>query len=217
MLQVHLTMFSSRRFCCYFLPGFIFQSVLIGGGYGTGRELAEFFLSAGPLTGLLGMLVSTLMWCLVRGVTFDLARSAQTYDYRSFSKFLLGRVWVLYELCYLFALVITLAVLGSAAGNILTETFRLPYFLGVAFVMASVAALVFKGSTRSYYATKAPSGYCSCHVVGRYCNHTVWFSCFSRSGLRGAHLGRFGCLCCPRHDSWPLETCLADCYTKFIR
>ena len=139
-------MFSSRQFRCYFLPGFIFQSVLIGGGYGTGRELVEFFLSTGPLTGLLGMLVSTLTWCLVCGVTFELARSAQTYDYRSFSKFLLGRAWVLYELYYLFALVITLAVLGSAAGNILTETFRLPYFLGVVFVMASVAALVFKGS-----------------------------------------------------------------------
>lgn len=139
-------MFSSPLFRRYFLPGFVFQSVLIGGGYGTGRELVEFFLSTGPLTGLLGMLVSTLTWCLVCGVTFELARSAQTYDYRSFSKFLLGRAWVLYELYYLFALVLTLAVLGAAAGSILTETFRLPYFLGVVIVMAAVAALVFKGS-----------------------------------------------------------------------
>ena len=29
----------------YLLPGFIFQSLIIGGGYGTGRELVEFFLS----------------------------------------------------------------------------------------------------------------------------------------------------------------------------
>ncbi len=42
------------------LPGFLFQSVLIGGGYATGRELVEFFLSAGPVGGLLGMLVATL-------------------------------------------------------------------------------------------------------------------------------------------------------------
>ena len=39
----------------YLLPGFIFQSVVIAGGYGTGRELVEFFLTQGPLGGLLGI------------------------------------------------------------------------------------------------------------------------------------------------------------------
>ena len=38
----------------YLLPGFVFQSIVIGGGYGTGRELVEFFLKFGPLGGLLG-------------------------------------------------------------------------------------------------------------------------------------------------------------------
>ena len=28
----------------YLVPGLVFQSVVIGGGYGTGREIAEFFL-----------------------------------------------------------------------------------------------------------------------------------------------------------------------------
>ena len=50
---------SLRRFL---LPGFVFQSVVIAGGYGTGRELAEFFLSEGPVGGLLAMAVSTLVW-----------------------------------------------------------------------------------------------------------------------------------------------------------
>ena len=51
----------------YFLPGFVFQSVVIAGGYGTGRELAEFFLSYGPLGGLLAMvLISTVIWSAVR-------------------------------------------------------------------------------------------------------------------------------------------------------
>ncbi len=29
------------RFARWFLPGFVFQSVIIGGGYATGRELVE--------------------------------------------------------------------------------------------------------------------------------------------------------------------------------
>ena len=32
----------------YLLPGFIAQSVLIAGGYGTGRELVEYFVQYGP-------------------------------------------------------------------------------------------------------------------------------------------------------------------------
>ena len=40
----------------YLLPGFVFQSVVIAGGYGTGREIVEYFLSYGPLGGLLRML-----------------------------------------------------------------------------------------------------------------------------------------------------------------
>ena len=45
----------------YLLPGLVFQSICIAGGYGTGRELAEFFLRFGPAGGLLGMLPATLI------------------------------------------------------------------------------------------------------------------------------------------------------------
>ena len=64
-------MFESPRFKKYFLPGFVFQSMVIGGGYGTGRELVEFFLRYGPLGGLLGMLFR-LHRDLVRGVRGDI-------------------------------------------------------------------------------------------------------------------------------------------------
>ena len=37
-----------RTFQRYLLPGFVFQSGVIAGGYGTGRELVEFFLPYGP-------------------------------------------------------------------------------------------------------------------------------------------------------------------------
>ena len=58
----------------YLLPGFVFQSVVIAGGYGTGRELVEFFLSQGPLGGLLAIGITTVIWSAVSMVTFELAR-----------------------------------------------------------------------------------------------------------------------------------------------
>lgn len=128
------------------LPGFVFQSVVIGGGYGTGREIVEFFLKLGPAAGLLAMVVSTLVWSAVCAVSFEFARLYQHYDYRRFFTELLGRGWWLFEVCYVVQLVITLAVIAAAAGGMLRETFAVPYALGVAGIVAAVGWLVFAGS-----------------------------------------------------------------------
>ena len=77
-------MLSNSWFKKYLLPGFIFQSLVIGGGYGTGRELVEFFLLLGPKNGILGMIVSMIIWCVVLACTFELSRQFRSYDYRSF-------------------------------------------------------------------------------------------------------------------------------------
>jgi uncharacterized membrane protein YkvI len=131
----------------YFLPGFVFQSVVIAGGYGTGRELAEFFLGYGPLAGLLAMvLVSTVIWSAVCAVSFEFARTFRTFEYRAFCIRLLGKGWWLFEVCLIAFLTIVLAVIAAAAGTILEETFELPFAVGVIGIMSAVGFLVFKGS-----------------------------------------------------------------------
>jgi uncharacterized membrane protein YkvI len=132
----------------YLLPGFVFQSVVIAGGYGTGRELVEFFLSYGPLAGLLAMvLISTVIWSAVCAISFEFARVFQTYEYRGFFTHLLGRGWVVYELCLVVYMAVVLAVIAAAAGTILEETFALNYAVGVIAVMSAVGYLVFRGSS----------------------------------------------------------------------
>src|ERR1044072_7007374 len=42
----------SSAFQRFVLPGLAFKAVVIGGGYATGREIAEFFLPAGPWGGV---------------------------------------------------------------------------------------------------------------------------------------------------------------------
>lgn len=128
------------------LPGFVFQSVVIAGGYGTGRELVEFFLREGPKGGLLAMAVSTLVWSLVCVVTYELARMTETFDYRTFFKELLGPFWMVYEGAYLVLMLVILAVIAAASGSLLQETFSLPYWVGVGGIMVAVGALVFAGT-----------------------------------------------------------------------
>jgi uncharacterized membrane protein YkvI len=137
---------NSAFFKKYLLPGFVFQSIVIGGGYGTGRELVEFFMTDGPLAGMLGMFVSMAIWSVVLAIGFELTRQQKTYDYRSFINGLLGKGWVLFEVVYVTGLVLVTAVMGSAAGEILNQMIGLPQIVGILIMIGIVGVLAFFGS-----------------------------------------------------------------------
>ena len=128
------------------LPGLAFKAVVIGGGYATGRELAEFFLSAGPRGGLLAILLATTLFSLLCALTFLVARRLRTYDYRSFFRQLLGPAWPLFELTYILFVVLILAVYGAAAGAIGSAIFGAPEWVGTVALMAGIAAVVAFGN-----------------------------------------------------------------------
>ncbi|MBN1294189.1 MAG: hypothetical protein JXB48_20305 [Candidatus Latescibacteria bacterium] len=131
----------------YFLPGFVFQSVVIGGGYGTGRELVEYFLRYGPVKGLLGLVcVTAIMWSVSLAVFFECVRVLKAYDYRSFFSKILGKFWIIFEILYIIAMLIVLAVVGSAAGVLLRDNFGIPYFGGVTLMFIAIGFHTFKGS-----------------------------------------------------------------------
>ncbi|HEY7889792.1 MAG TPA: hypothetical protein VIC29_16350 [Steroidobacteraceae bacterium] len=100
------------------LPGLAFKAVVIGGGYATGRELAEFFLPAGPMGGILGMALAMLIWSIVCTLTFVFAYETRSSDYRAFFGQLLGRWAVTFEIAYFAFLTLILAVFGAASGAI---------------------------------------------------------------------------------------------------
>ena len=123
----------------FVLPGLAFKAVVIGGGYATGREIAEFFLPAGPWGGIAAMLVATATWCVVCAVTFVFARRLRERDYRSFFRALLGRAWPVFEIAYLIFVVLILAVFGAAAGAIGSATFGAAPLAGTLCLMAAIA------------------------------------------------------------------------------
>jgi uncharacterized membrane protein YkvI len=130
----------------YLLPGFIFQSAIIAGAYGSGREIAEFFLPHGPIGGLLGMAVTMVIFSIVLVATYEFARRFRLYDYRSFSKALLGRAWPLYEILYWLIMLLVISIIGAAAGDIIRDTFGLSPFVGIAGIMSLIALVVFFGT-----------------------------------------------------------------------
>lgn len=129
----------------YIVPGAVFQSVMIAGGYGTGRELVEYFTRYGLMGGLLGMTITVFCFALVLAVTYEFARCYRVYDYRRFFRALLGGGWVAFEVLYLLMFVLVLAVIGAAAGRILQEQLAIPGFVGVGVMLVAVALLGFFG------------------------------------------------------------------------
>lgn len=130
----------SSWFQRFLLPGFALKAVIIGGGYATGRELAEYFVPSGPWGGLAAMLLATLIWSGVAALTFALARRMHAYDYRSFFEGLLGPGWIVFEIAYLIFVVLILAVFGAAAGAIGAATFGWPELAGSVLLALSIVA-----------------------------------------------------------------------------
>src|SRR5690349_35297 len=137
---------STSRFTRWVLPGLGVKAVVIGGGYATGRELVEFFLSRGPWGGLFAMLFATLLFSLFCSLTFVAALRFQTFDYRSFIRQLLGPAWPLFELAYLMFVILILAVYGAAAGAIGNAVFGAPLWAGTVLLAICIAGIVAFGN-----------------------------------------------------------------------
>lgn len=131
----------------FVLPGLAFKAVVIGGGYATGRELAEFFLPSGPRGGLMGMLLAMAIWSVVCALTFMFAHMTRSFDYRTFFKSLLGPWWVIFEVSYIFLLLLILSVFGAAAGSIVNALSGAPELVGTLLLMAGIGLFTAFGSS----------------------------------------------------------------------
>lgn len=137
---------ASSWFQRYLLPGFAFKAVVIGGGYATGRELAEFFLPSGPQGGLMAIVLAMVIWSVVCAVTFCLAYATSSWNYRAFFKNLLGPFWVIFEICYLLFIILILAVFGAAAGAIGAALLGWPPLIGTCCLIACISFVTAYGT-----------------------------------------------------------------------
>lgn len=128
----------------FILPAVILQSVLMGGGYTTGREIVEFGAKYGAL-GWLGGLGIFIGFTIMAILMFEFARKFKVYDYRVLLKELIGPLWFLYDIVYLFLAILIIAIMASATGEILSMTLGIHYWVGVILIIVFVGILNFYG------------------------------------------------------------------------
>lgn len=129
----------------YLLPGIILQSVLMGGGYATGREIIEYGGKFGAY-GWISGLFTFATFAVIAILTFELARIYRIYDYKSILKQIVGKGWPIYDVLYVILLFLIISIMASATGEILQQTIGLDYMVGVITLILIVAFLNFFGS-----------------------------------------------------------------------
>lgn len=139
---------SSRFFKGWFgrliLPGIVIQSVFIGGGFATGREIVEFGAKYGAF-GWLGGAGIFIGFSIMAILTFEFARAFQAFDYRTMLKKLIGKGWILYDIVYLLFAILVISIIASATGEIISQTIGVNYWVGVAGIIFVVGILNFYG------------------------------------------------------------------------
>ncbi len=126
------------------LPGVILQSVLIGGGYATGREIVQFGAKYGALGWIAGLWIA-IGFGLMAFLMFEVARRFQAFDYRTLLKHLIGPLYWLFDIVYILLAILIIAIMAAATGEILSQTMGFNYWVGVVLMIAIVGLLNFYG------------------------------------------------------------------------
>lgn len=157
------------RFHTLVLPAIIAQSMIIGGGYATGREVVEYAGRFGN-RGWLSVAIITVCFAVVMAPSFELARLAGAYDYKTWSRNLVGPLWWLVDLLILSMMMLVIAVMTAAIGEVLQQTVGLPKLLSLALALVCVGFLSWRGSgfiekAKTWGSAALYLGYCAFAVL----------------------------------------------------
>ena len=137
---------SHSRFHALLLPAIIAQSLIIGGGYSTGREIVQYAGRFGP-PAWLGVVIIFVGFSLLMVLAFEVARVARAYDYKSWIRVLIGPLWPLFDLMIFVMMLLTIAVMSAATGSVLRQTLNFPDAVGLSLVFVMVGFLLWRGTT----------------------------------------------------------------------
>ena len=131
-------------FRAYLLPAIVFQSVLIGGAYATGREIIQYGARYGA-DGWWCIVAIGTGFSLMAALTFEFARRHKAYDYWQFMRALTGPLWPLFDMIYAVMVIVTVAVVIAASVEVSQSVLGMPYGLAVGLVMLVVIVLEMAG------------------------------------------------------------------------
>lgn len=127
------------------IPAAVWLSVFFGGSMGSGIELIQYVTINGPIGGLIAIATIAVVVGFVMYLCFEIARQNKAYDYREFSKVILGKGWWLYEIVILISMIIVIAISSTAAGTVIGKHLDSNIYIGQTILLAVVIFFTYKG------------------------------------------------------------------------
>lgn len=114
------------------IPGMVFQSLITGGGFATGREIVEYCLQFG-VKGFWVIAIMAVGFSLMFFFSAEIARTFKVFDYRSWSKIFLHSYWYLVDVLFVVMSTLVCAVVLSGASEIANNAIGIPAIYGLVF------------------------------------------------------------------------------------
>lgn len=144
------------------IPAIVFQAVLSGGGYASGREVVEFIFKYGS-NSFYALLVLFLGFSVLLFFSIEIARTAKTYNYRSWAKNILGKYWILLDIIFIALALIAIAVITSASAEVFGNIVSFNYSMRVLAILLLLSLLIYFGE--KYIVFFKSSGTISLYIV----------------------------------------------------
>jgi uncharacterized membrane protein YkvI len=135
---------SQTRFGRILLPAIIFQSVVMGGAFATGREIVEYLAEFGAL-GIVSIIVHIVSLTVFGIIIYELSRTFNAYDYKSLVKNLIGKFWPIFEILYIILATLFISSFLSAGGIIINQFTGIPSFVASAFFVVAIGGILYFG------------------------------------------------------------------------
>lgn len=103
--------FYEGTYAKYILPGVLLQSVLIGGGYATGREIYSYGAKFGAMGWISGLTIG-IGFALFAFLTFEICRIYKVYDYKNYIKQVIGPLWPMMDILTVLIAILLIAVMA---------------------------------------------------------------------------------------------------------
>lgn len=138
------TMVTKTKWGRILIPAIVFQSVSIGGGFSTGREVVTYIARFGAL-GTVSILTYFLALAISGALIYEFSRQFKLYDYKSLMKNLIWKFWFLFDIVYIVLAIAIIAVVASAGGNLMNQILGISVFLANVILIGFVFFVLYFG------------------------------------------------------------------------
>ncbi|MCX7759351.1 MAG: hypothetical protein N2169_07095, partial [bacterium] len=134
------------------IPGLVFQSIVTGGGFATGREIVQYCIRHG--IAFPWILITILIFFIVLNfLMIETARLFQAFDYRSWGQKIIPKLWIVLDVLFVAMAILVCSIVISGAVEVVQDIIAIPAIVSL-FISIVIIVLITAGGKKYVLTTK---------------------------------------------------------------